>query len=146
MSTALDPSRLEYIRLIKRYLNNEINEESYGAHFQELVRRHNALEDEKKASWPERYDLKIEKDYYDGKITVEECNERLNQLWGGRPDWFQIVYSDLLYLGDRRPGSEEILQSFQHDSDEYNRTYFLTEDQFKDELRKFFNRLEACKD
>ncbi len=132
--------------MIARYLHDEIEEKTYGAAFQELVRRHMALEHEKKASWPERYDVKIEQAYLKGTITQDQFNQKWRELWGEKPKWHDIVYLDLVYLGDRRPGSEEILQAFQNDSDEYNRTYFLTEVQLKDELRKYLEQLEKCDD
>jgi hypothetical protein len=146
MSALVEPNRLEYIRLIRKYLNNEIDEKTCGAEFQKLVARHTALEDEKIASWPKRYDRQIVKDYFGGRITREERNGRWRDLWGENPKWYDVVYLDLVYLGDRRTEDEEVLHEYQNDTDEYKRTYFLTEEQFKDELRKYLKQLEACDD
>ena len=145
MTASVEPNRLDYIRLIRKYLSAEIDEKTFGAEFQELQARHKA-EDEKIASWPMRYDRQIEKDYYDGKITLEERNRRWKDLWGENPKWYDIVYLDLVYLGDRRTENEEILQEYQNDPDEHKRTYFLTEEQLKAELGRYLKELESYDD
>jgi hypothetical protein len=146
MTTIIEPSRIEYVKLIRTYLDNEIDEIAYGAKFQELLKRHKALEDERIALWPERYDRQIEKDYYSGKITLEEANKRSKKLWGENPKWYDVVYLDLVYLGDRRTGDLEVLESYRNDPDENKRTYFLTEEQFKEELHRYLIQLEECDD
>jgi hypothetical protein len=146
MSMIVEPSRLEYVTLIRKYLNNEIDENTYGAEFQNLQARHKVLEDEKTASWPVRYDRQISKDYLDGKISQEERNRRWKQLWGENPKWYDVVYLNLVYLGDRRTNDEEVLREYQNDSDEYKRTYFLTEEQLREELKKYLKQLELCED
>ena len=148
MSDTVEPSRLEYIALIRKYLNNEIDEETFGAEFQELQRRHETLQDEKIRSWPERYDLQIEEDYLQGKISKEVYNKKWCELWEyKRGGWRDIVELDLISLFDRSTEDEEVLQAFKNDPhDEYKRTYFLTEEQLKEELRKYLKELETSDD
>lgn len=142
MDSASEPTKQVYVSLIQKYLNGEIAESVYGSEFQKLVAQHTAIQEQKSASWPERYDDQVVTEYLAGKITVEEFKRQWRRLWGDSPQWHDIVYLDLVYLGDRRPGTDEILQAFQNSPDEYSRTYFLTEEELKDELRNYLKQLE----
>lgn len=147
MNVTIDPSKSEYIELIRRYLNNEIDEVTFGAAFQELQRRYWVVHDEKISSWPERYDVQLQEAYSEGKISQDEFAKKWHELWGYKPDkWRDIVYADLLYLFDRRSENEEVLMDFQNDASEYNRTYFLTEEQLKEELKRYLKELESSND
>ena len=133
--------------MIRKYLNNEIDERIFGAEFRELQRKHKTLQDERVNSWPARYDVQLEREYSDGKISEDEFNKKWEELWGYKQGgWHDIVYAELLYLFDRRTDDEEVLQAYRNDADEDRRTYFLTEEQLKEELKRYLKELEACDD
>ena len=147
MNTTVEPSRSEYIALIRRYLNGEIDGKTFGAGFQELQRRHKTLEDEKVRSWPKRYDLQLERDYTSGKISKDEFNKRWYELWEYKPGgWRDIVELGLFYLLDQYTEEEDLLRAYRNDPDEYNQTYFLTEKELKEELKKYLKELESADD
>lgn len=141
------PTKEEYVQLIRKYVNHQIDEATFGAEFQKLHGSYVALEDEKTNSWPERYDIKLLEAHRQGKISTEEFTKRWYELWGEKPArWRDIVHSDLPYLFDRRSQNEEVLMEFQNDPSEYRRTYFLTEEQLKEELKRYLKELESSDD
>ena len=147
MNDIVEPTKSEYVVLIRRYLGDEIDEATFGAEFQKLQQRHAALENEKISSWPTRYDVQLQEAYLDGKISKDEFKKRWYELWGYEPaQWHEIVYADLLYLFDRRTDNEEVLKEFQNDPNEYKRTYFITEKNLKEELKRYLKELESSDD
>jgi len=142
-----EPSKEEYVALIRKYVNQQIDEATFGSEFQQLHGRYMSMVDEKINSWPERFDIKLLEAHRQEKISTEEFNKRWHELWGEKPErWRDIVHSDLPYLFDRRSENEEVLKEFQDDPSEYRRSYFVTEEQLKEELKRYLKELESSDD
>ena len=87
------------------------------------------------------------KEFLDGKISRDEFRRRWQELWGHKGEhWRETVYAELYELFDRRLENEEVLKNFRESSDEYERSYPITEEQLREELKRYLKELEACDD
>jgi len=133
----------EIIALMRDYLNGKIDVLVFGRRISDYRREAIEEEDRIREGWPRRFDLDLIDQYTKGKITREQYSEKQQELWGyADRQWLKIfdsLYSDL----DRLELDEAIREESKKEPVEWNATYYISEDEFKTQVQKSLEMVQA---
>lgn len=139
MSAAVLAHKDQYLRLMRQFKNSEIDGRTFKMRFLKMRSGDLRADDEIKKSWPEPHDQQLINEYKNGRLTDREFSKKWCELWGypEKSEWLEI-FSELFTVVEKFEPDEELYKELSKDDP----TGFITEEQLKDAVRSFLEKLE----
>lgn len=142
MSASIIKNKDQYVRLMRQFVNSEVDAKTFEEKFLEMRRRDLDRDAALKKSWPEPYDEQLIAAYQSGKLTKSEFTKRWSDLWGysEKNEWLDI-FDELFTDVDRFEGGQEVYRELSKERP----LEYLNADQLKKKVRTYLDSIEKQK-
>ena len=143
MSAIVEANKQEYLTLMKRFLNSEIDGKTFQVMFLGMWRRDRDESYSKAESWPKRYDIDLMETRLRGEMTGEEFSKRWRDLWGYEPTRWLEIQDRLFRDVDRFEPDKSAYEASKQDPDPYNAAYYITEEELREKVKEYLSELRS---